>query len=68
MITRLYNTEEDPAYCSVIWGANLTSSNDLVLDTTTATNATHIFANDLRDDLYVVSEICSQLSEGQSYN
>ncbi|XP_030080125.1 probable G-protein coupled receptor B0563.6 isoform X3 [Drosophila hydei] len=53
MITRLYNTEEDPAYCSVIWGANLTSSNDLVLDTTTATNATHIFANDLRDDLYV---------------
>ncbi|XP_030244328.1 probable G-protein coupled receptor B0563.6 isoform X1 [Drosophila navojoa] len=50
MITRLYNTEEDPAYCSVIWGANLTSSSDLVLGT--ATNATHIYANDLRDDLY----------------
>ncbi|KRF82165.1 probable G-protein coupled receptor B0563.6 isoform X1 [Drosophila virilis] len=50
MITRLYNTEEDPAYCSFIWGANLTSSNDLVLGTTA--NSTHIYANDLRDDLY----------------
>ncbi|KAM8719406.1 hypothetical protein ACLKA7_012028 [Drosophila subpalustris] len=49
MLTRLYNTEEDPAYCSFIWGANL-SSNDLVLGT--AANVSHIYSNDLRDDLY----------------
>ncbi|XP_060663657.1 probable G-protein coupled receptor B0563.6 isoform X1 [Drosophila nasuta] len=49
MITRLYNTEEDPAYCSFIWGGNL-SSNDLVLGT--PANASQIFSNDLRDDIY----------------
>lgn len=27
MITRLYNTEEDPALCSLIWGRNLSASN-----------------------------------------
>jgi len=52
MITRLYNTEEDPAYCSFIWGGNL-SSNDLVLGT--AANVSHIYSNDLRDDIYTVS-------------
>ncbi|XP_054087640.1 probable G-protein coupled receptor B0563.6 [Zeugodacus cucurbitae] len=26
MITRLYNTEEDPALCSLIWGRNLSAS------------------------------------------
>jgi len=30
MITRLYNTEEDPAYCSFIWGSNLTSSAEVL--------------------------------------
>ncbi|XP_016979839.1 probable G-protein coupled receptor B0563.6 isoform X2 [Drosophila rhopaloa] len=46
MITRLYNTEEDPAYCSFIWGANLTSSADVLA------NATSVFNTDLRDDFY----------------
>lgn len=27
MITRLYNTEEDQALCSLIWGRNLNASN-----------------------------------------
>ncbi|KRF98198.1 uncharacterized protein Dwil_GK19873 [Drosophila willistoni] len=50
MITRLYNTEEDPAYCSFIWGANLSSTNDVLL--ATATNETSVFGSDLRDDFY----------------
>ncbi|XP_033250102.1 probable G-protein coupled receptor B0563.6 isoform X1 [Drosophila miranda] len=49
MITRLYHTEEDPAYCSFIWGSNLSSSTD-VLDA--AANATPVFGTDLRDDIY----------------
>ncbi|XP_037726138.1 probable G-protein coupled receptor B0563.6 isoform X3 [Drosophila subpulchrella] len=47
MITRLYNTEEDPAYCSFIWGSNLTSSAEVL-----AANATSVFGSDLRDDFY----------------
>jgi len=50
MITRLYNTEEDPAYCSFIWGSNLTSSVDVL-----AANATSVFSSALRDDFYRVS-------------
>lgn len=55
MITRLYNTEEDPAYCSFIWGgANLSNGNELVLSNT-ASNGSHVFTNELRGDLYAVS-------------
>lgn len=55
MITRLYNTEEDPAYCSFIWGgANLSNGNELVLGNT-ASNGSHLFTNELRGDLYAVS-------------
>lgn len=60
MITRLYNTEEDPAYCSFIWGgANLSNGNELVLSNT-ASNGSHVFTNELRGDLYAVS--ANQLS------
>jgi len=62
MITRLYNTEEDPAYCSFIWGSNLTSSAEVL-----AANATSVFSSDLRDDFYRVSVSASwPLSSGDS--
>ncbi|XP_030379161.1 probable G-protein coupled receptor B0563.6 [Scaptodrosophila lebanonensis] len=48
MIRRLYNTVEDPAYCSFIWGDNLTNSNDLA----GGSNSTSLFTSDLRDDFY----------------
>ncbi|KAH8362383.1 hypothetical protein KR200_001195 [Drosophila serrata] len=48
MITRLYNTEEDPAYCSFIWGSNLSSTTDVLA---AAGNSSPVFT-DLRDDFY----------------
>lgn len=56
MITRLYHTEEDPAYCSFIWGANLSNGNDLL------SNGTSVYPRELRDDLYAVSGKSNQLS------
>ncbi|KAH8409095.1 hypothetical protein KR009_006824 [Drosophila setifemur] len=46
MITRLYNTEEDPAYCSFIWGTNLSTATTDVLANTSE------FGGELRDDFY----------------
>ncbi|KAH8323786.1 hypothetical protein KR067_000265 [Drosophila pandora] len=55
MITRLYHTEEDPAYCSFIGGSNISSISSSISSSdvlATSANATPVFGSDLRDDFY----------------
>ncbi|XP_037933132.1 probable G-protein coupled receptor B0563.6 [Teleopsis dalmanni] len=63
MITRLYNTEEDPALCSIIWGANLTATSggrngnaDGISATPTLDGNFGNSGDNLRDDFFIANE------------
>ncbi|EDV95168.1 GH17794 [Drosophila grimshawi] len=50
MITRLYNTEEDPVYCSFVWGANVSNGRSH------AANSSALYPDDMRDDWFADAE------------